>query len=419
MILAGMCAAAGVPAQTAELTVGDAVRKALEANREFLAARQRLAETKGLLRQAGVRPAPAVEVTGASGRPLGTPGEHEVSIGYVQPVETAGKRGKRLRVARIAVDLAEAELAERTRQITFAVKKRFIEAVAEQGKLEALDNLLRVTRESYRLTEARAQQGDVAPLDAQLLLVELNRAEAQKTAVLGRSRATLVELRSLIGGLDAPALKAALDKAAPGLLLHELEQRALRGRPDLAFARLLESQGAAEVELEEALARPDLTLSAQYSPRWSQLEDPLRRTPAGSPLPLSDRDHVLTFGVSIPWLTRTRNQGNIDAAAARAAAARLRREHLESVIPLEVEAAFRRWESASRALEVFDRGVIEQSEKNLEIIRQAYALGQLRLLDVLNEQRRLTETQMARIETGSEAAGAFAELERAVGGDLQ
>ena len=57
------------------LTVDQLVQTALDRNRDYLAAKQRLAEAQGLLRQAGVRPAPTIEVEGSTGRPLGTVGE--------------------------------------------------------------------------------------------------------------------------------------------------------------------------------------------------------------------------------------------------------------------------------------------------------------------------------------------------------
>ena len=53
------------------------------------------------------------------------------------------------------------------------------------------------------------------------------------------------------------------------------------------------------------------------------------------------------------------------------------------------------------------------------MIRQAYALGQLRLLDVLNEQRRLIDTRIGYIEAEVGVRRAVIELEQAVGGDLK
>jgi cobalt-zinc-cadmium efflux system outer membrane protein len=46
-------------------------------------------------------------------------------------------------------------------------------------------------------------------------------------------------------------------------------------------------------------------------------------------------------------------------------------------------------------------------------------LGQLRLLDVLNEQRRLLDLQLAKVDAEVEVLRSLTELEKAVGGELQ
>ncbi len=398
------------------------IEQAFARNREILAAQQRVTEARGLLRQAGVRPVPTVEVNAGSGRPLGTQGEEDYSVGYFQPLELGGKRSKRLAVAERGLDLAEAEVAERKRQLAFEIRTRFIEAVSNQRKVEAIDRIVGVNRESYRLVDARVQRDDAAPLERQLLLVELNRTEAQRASAAGQLRGAELELQRTVAVDGNQPLATFVKTLAPSNVEgspEEFRRRALDQRPDLRLARTLASQSAAELELAEALGRPDITLSAQYARRYSQFEDPLRTTASGSPLPLQDRDNVLSVGVSIPLQSRKRNLGNIEAAAARQSAARLRREQLEMTIPLEVEAAWQRYQAAKNAVNILNRGVLDESERNLTVIRQAYNLGQLRLLDVLNEQRRLLETQISYIDAEAELARSFAELERAVGGDLK
>jgi cobalt-zinc-cadmium efflux system outer membrane protein len=64
-----------------------------------------------------------------------------------------------------------------------------------------------------------------------------------------------------------------------------------------------------------------------------------------------------------------------------------------------VDAAWRKYEAASVTAAILNRGVLDVSERNLAVIRQAYNLGQLRLLDILNEQRRLLETELSYIDT--------------------
>ncbi|WP_321476146.1 TolC family protein [uncultured Paludibaculum sp.] len=402
--------------------VDQLVQQAFAHNREILAARQRVAEARGLLRQAGVRPVSTIEVNAGSGRPLGTTGEEEYTIGYSRPLETAGKRSKRVALAEQGLQLAEAELAELRRQLAYDIKVRYIDAAANHRKTAAIESIVTVNRASYRLIDARVERGDAAPLERQLLLVELNRAEAQKATAVGQAESARLALRQSMGippGANDEAKVATLPPDDVVANLDDVRKRALENRPDLRLAGALESQSGAELALTEAQSRPDLTASAQYARRYSQFEDPLRRTGSGSPLLLQDRDNILTLGISIPLQSRRRNEGNIEAAVARQRAAGLRRQHLEVTIPLEAEAAWRRYQAAKTAVGILNRGVLDESRRNLLVIRQAYDLGQLRLLDVLNEQRRLLETELSFVDAEAELARSIAELERTVGGSLK
>lgn len=407
------------PAPGPKTTVSELVVQALERNREILAARERVAEAQGLLRQAGVRLAPTIEVEGGTGRPLGTRGEEEYSAAFFYPFETGGKRPKRVAAAELGVSLAEAEVAERSRQLTFEVKRRAAELFSGRRKQDATKRLLDVSRESFTITKARVEEGDAAPLEQQLLATDLARVEVQRVSFEGRVAAAVLELRQVLGAPERDDIDVQEELYSSDLRLNELITRAQADRPDLKAARLLEQQAAAEVELARAQGRPDITAAARYTRRNSFFDDQFALAPGGVPVQLRDRDDVVTFGVSIPIFGQKRNEGNVAAAVARQNAARLRLEYLERAVPLEVEAAYSRLKAAQRALSLFERGIVDQSEKNLDVIRQAYTLGQLRVLDVLTEQRRLIETRLAYVDTQVELMQATAELERAVGAELQ
>ncbi len=182
--------------------------------------------------------------------------------------------------------------------------------------------------------------------------------------------------------------------------------------------QLLEEQALAEETLARAEGRPNLTASARYLLTDSAF-DQFGYNSSGRLTRVQSHDNMLAFGLSVLLFQPKRNQGAMEAAQARSAAARLRREHLESVVRLEVEAAFHRWQSARSAVDLLNRGVIGQSERNLVVLRQAYTLGQLRMLDVLNEQRKLIETQLTYLDVQSELFEAFSELEASVGGSIQ
>jgi len=399
--------------------VADLVQMAVEHNREFLAAKQRVAETQGLLRQAGVRPAPAIEVEESSSRPFGSRGEQVFSAGYFHTIETFGKRDKRITVAEKSAAAADAELADRLRLLACDVKIKYAQAVREQRKLEAIQRLSSMTREYYSLTSARVRSGDAAPIEGQLFLTDVSRVDAQQVVLANSADRALIELRKTVGlASSEPLMLGGSPPVITAASLEDLQARALRDRPDLRSMRLLEEQSAAEELLTQAEAKPNLTASLRYA-RSDTRFDQLAYDAAGQLSPIRDRDQSLALGLSILLFSPNRNQGAMDAARARTTASRLRREHLESIVRLEVEAAFRRWQAAARAADILTSGVVGQSERNLTVIRQAYTLGQLRVLDVLSEQRRLIETQLTYLDVQSELLEAGAELEASVGGSLQ
>lgn len=413
-------AAPAMSQENASITLQDLVRASLARNRGLLALRQRVAQAQGLARQAAARPAPTVEAEGASGRPFGSVGEEQFSAAFVQRVETFGKRKERVRVADVSVAQAETEVDERSIQLAYEIETGYLAVVYERERIAVLDRVSESLRESRRLTDARVREGDAAPLEAQLIAVEQSRADAQRAEAAGRLTVADLELRRLTGLTPADPLPAIRPPtgATAALSLQESISRAKEKRADLRNARLLEQQGGAEITLAKADARPDVTLSARYAHNNTRLDNQFGFTSDGVRTPLRDQYNSLSLGISVPLMTQRRNRGAIEAAASGAAGARLGREYLESSIPLEVQSAYERWTAAVRSRDLLRDGVVGPSNKNLAVVREAYQLGQLRLLDVLNEQRRLIDTELLYLDARAAAARALADLERVTGGLL-
>jgi outer membrane protein, heavy metal efflux system len=397
-------------------TVDDLVRTGIANNRDLAAVRERIAEAQGLTRQAGVRPAPTLGLNGATGKPLGTIGDEQYGAEYSQAVETFGKRGKRIRVAGFGIAIAEADLQQRSTQLAYDITAAYTEVSADRHKLKLLSDLIGLNQDTLRLTEARVKEGDVAPLEASLLRVEISRAEVSRRSAQGRLTSAELEVRRLVG-LDPGVPIPDSDIPAPAPLdLDTLKREALENRADLKTARLDEEQEAAGIDLAKAEAKPDVTLSAGYTKQNSQFDGLFGFNSNGALSPIRDSMDILNFGISIPLRTSRSGAGNVQAATARTSGARLRREYLERNIPLEVEGAYQRWRASSESLQMLQSGVLGPSTSNLSIIREAYKLGQLRILDVLNEQRRLVDTQLAYIDAQADVARTWAEVERAAGG---
>ncbi len=399
-------------------TVDDLVRHGIANNKDLAAVRERIAEAKGLSRQARVLPSPTLDLSGSTGKPLGTIGEEQYSAAVSETVETFGKRSKRIRVADYSIGIAEADLQQRSAELAYQIRAGYAEVEAERHKVKLLIDLIGFNQDSLRLTEARVKEGDVASLEANLLKVEIARAEVSLKSGQGRLASAELDLRRLVGLDESTPIPATDFAPAPPPPLDALKQQALENRADLKTAHLEEEQESAGVALAKAAAKPDVTLSAGYSKVNSQFDDLFGFNVNGALSPIRTQEDILTFGFSIPLRTSRSGLGNVQAASAKATGARLRREYLERNIPLEVEGAYQRWRTAADSVETLKSGVLDPSSSNLSVIREAYKLGQLRLLDVLNEQRRLVDTQMEFIDAQSDVARAWAEVERTAGGNL-
>jgi len=406
--------------QARTLTIDELQRLALAGNPELQAVRQEIAVARGLLTQTRLRPNPGVDLTMGTGRPLGSAGEREFELGYAHTFELGGKRAKRIDVGQVGVEIAELVVADRERRLVAEVKTRYAEVLAAERNLQMLNQLWELTDRAHQAAQHRVAEGEAAPVERALLQVEAGRLTADRL-LASSAHARAVAALKLAAGIDTSDTIAVRGELAPPVLSLSLEDviaRALGERPDLKAARSEEVRAEAELRLARAERVPDVIGLVRYSRIQSQFPQ-LGVSPSGQLAPLRDTDHVLTMGVSIPLPFANRNQGNVEAAMARRQAAALRRQFVEQSVRTEAIVAHTQYIATLRALEAFGQDVVTQSQDSLEIIRASYDLGEVELLDLLQEQRRLVDTQRAYTEILKEHYVARAMLEAAVGTEVK
>ncbi len=399
------------PAQGA--SSNEIVRRALTSNGELAAARLDIVRARARLRQAGLRPNPTLDFEQTTGRLTGSAGESETSIGVALPLELGGKRRRRIELAQVELEATEAEVAERERRLTNEVLAIYAEALAALRELEITEGLTDLDLKTVVIVQARVNEGETPPLELNLLRAEVERLRSRRALVEGRLQASLLRLKSLSGiPLNEPLrLREDLMKpvlARPPVSVESAVEIALRTRPDIRLARLTEEVAQAGLRLARAQTAPDVTAFTKYTISRGVFDD----TPVGV---LTDKDRLLTFGVSIGIPVFNKNQGAKAEAATIISQARTRREYLEQVVRLEVQSAYVRYEAARKALFMFEQGVIARSNDNIRVIRAAYELGEFRVTDLINEQRRLVDSQRDFTEVLSEQYRALADLQAAIG----
>jgi cobalt-zinc-cadmium efflux system outer membrane protein len=396
----------------AGLTVDQAAVYALEHNGDLLAARKEIDAASALVKQAALRANPKVDASlskTVSGQ------DNNITVNGMLPMELGGRRSARIKVAERELDMRRQDVANRERMLVADVRAKFGEALAAILKLGFDEDLIATSQRGYDLVSARVTEGGTAPLEQNMVLVELNRLRSIRETAEGKAQIELLELRNLIGMTPDEPLRLRgdfNDVIGPLPTLAEVTNRALSERPDLKLARAAEAFAEARIEQARADGRLDASLIAGY--QRMDFGYPLSGiNDTGQLRPIQSTSHYFTMGVSLDLPVRNKNQGTIEATVAEAEAAKRRREFLELTVRREVASAYAQYNSAARAAQIFRVGVKDQANANLDVVRQTYELGSKTLIDYLGEQRRFIDLQNGYLDALLDTYKAHVEIERA------
>ena len=395
--------AAGIlPAQEVaerELTLEAARAEALAANADLRAASARVEEARGRLIEARTYPHnPDLELE--LGDRDGTEGSSsDRGVGLTQELELAGQRGKRTAAAREELAAVEADLARLRREVLAATEIAFVQALAARDLLAVAESDVELTAGLASFEERRLEAGAGTQLDLNLARAASGRAQNRRYAAEVAWLEERARLAKLVGADPvAPPLPIG-DLPLDAVLLRPLEElaaQALGRRADLEALRREVARAERIVELERALAVPNLRFGA-----FSRREE---------------GDDVVGGSLSMAIPLFDRNQGR--RAEARAALSSRSAELLggERGALREVAGAYARASAASRALAALEGLVVGTLEENLRLLQQAFEAGKVNASDVLVLRRELVEGRREQIAVAEERAIAVAELEVAIGG---
>jgi outer membrane protein, heavy metal efflux system len=407
-------AGAQAGADPSAMTVDEIVAHALRENPELASLRAQIDVGRGRVIQAGLRPNPMLEI---GGQKAISP-DSNLGVSLSLPLDLNGRKEGRVGVAERELETKQAQLADRERRLRSEVRGKVGDLLAARRDVQVADDLLGVNREALRLLGERARRGAIPPLEESLLLVEVNRLDAQRRMLQSRVDVLTLEVRAVaayppeapvtVGG-DLSEFPGPPDRA-------EAIAGALAGRADLVMARADAATARARIAKEQAEGRWDASVSVGYQRQDFGFSGLSGITASGGTRPIQDVFHYFGGGVTITLPVRNRNEGNVAAARAESMAADRRVELAQLVIRQEVASAFAQYEAARESLAIYERGVRDVAGQNLQTVRRSYELGRTTLLDVIAEQRRYIEIEMGYTEALTRVYGAAVEIERAAGG---
>ncbi|HMS10848.1 MAG TPA: TolC family protein, partial [Pyrinomonadaceae bacterium] len=141
--------------QQGGMTADEAVRTALERNPELAAMRKEAEAGEQLLRQAGLRANPSLEL-GGERQISGMDQSYMVQGGI--PLELGGRRTARKRIAESELEIRRLAAAESERQLAGEVRTKFGEALAAILKLRFTEEMLEAAQRNFDLVAAQVEE---------------------------------------------------------------------------------------------------------------------------------------------------------------------------------------------------------------------------------------------------------------------
>jgi outer membrane protein TolC len=316
------------------------------------------------------------------------------------PIETAGKRGRRIEQARFNSDAALLNLLNAAWKARSQVRAALLDGTSARLRERSLDEQVQLQEQTLVFLEQRRKAGamsaaELTPARLALQKLRLDRTDARRQN--SEARARLAEALGVPGAaLDEIELKFDMTNdsgAGEKLSATEARQRALTSRVDVLQAMSEYAASEAGLHLETAKQYPDVHLNPGYQ--------------------LDDGKNKAAFGVSVELPVLNRNQGPIGEAKARRAAAAARIEAIQAGVIADVDRATATFRVAETSLSEAEQFVAVQ-RKQVEAIEQQYKAGGADRVDLLAAQLDLAASEAAVLDGQTKRQQAVGALEDAL-----
>lgn len=412
LALAGVLCACPWAAQAqtppeAPLTLAQAWRQAREANPALRALQAQRAAIQGALEDARAplynNPAVSLEGTRRDAPRASQPAEHrrEWSAGVFQTFEIAGQQGYRRDAAENALAAQQAEIVAKRSRLHAEVAQAFFKVLALQQRLDVELQAAKLFDDTAAAVHRRREAGEDTRLDANVALVEAERARN----LSGQAREDLLDARADLFALlqwpagNAPPVQGDLaDRFGTRYTLEALlasteaqaRLQALAARQESAHAR---------VQLERANRYPDVTVGLSTGREGSA----------------DARERLTTLSVSVPLPLFRRNAAAIGQAGTELAQVQIEKQAAARDLRAEVYTLHSRLQSLQARAERLRERVLPALADNQQLSIKSQRAGQIGLLELIVVNRQALDAQRDLIDVLSEYQSTRYALEAAAG----
>ncbi len=414
VLLATALAAPATPAQTATgagpLTVAEAMRLAETAHPAVRAREAQLAAAEATRRAAAslLFNNPQLTVERARRQPSGPDGRvNEWGAGIAQTIEIGGQQSRRRDAAAAALEALRAEIDDARRQARSEAALRFHAVLAAQSRVQLEDRSLQLSDSTAQAVEKRRAAGEDTRLDANVAMVEAERA--RNALALARER--LLDARAELGAVlqlpPAAVPEVVGEHSVPTGPAPQYDlERLLAAVQDLPRLRALaarENAARAHLAMERARRLPDVTVGVNVAREGAA----------------EARERVTTLSVSVPLPLFQRNAAAVGQAMTDATQAEIEHATATRNAQAQVRRLWSRLESQRERVQRLQRSVVSAASSNQQLAARSRQAGQIGLLDQLLVNRQSLDAERELNDALAELYATRIELEQAAGVPLE
>lgn len=383
------------------LSLQAALDDALQASPELTAyaaeTRAREAEVSQAARF--INPELAVEVANVAGSgDYGGFAAAETTLQLSQQLELGNKRQLRRSRAEVEHDRAVRDLEVARIDLQARIARNFLALLHAQERLSLADEQVALATQTLAVVEEKIAAGRAPSVEKfrfQSALAEARLAREKAMLTLTMARQTLASAL----GREATTLGGVSGNLAilPLLPAYTEIEAQIGQSPEIARRR---SESEAQ-RRELALARAHRLVDPTIDLGWRNFKD--------------SGDNALIFGLSLPLPLFDRNQGNVQAATQRLAAAQA--QEASGVLQSRASLA-ESWQSlaaSSTEAQMLRDQIIPSAQQTFEAASYGYQSGKFGVLEVQDAQRTLFEVRERYLEVLTTAHLAAVELDRQLG----
>jgi len=357
---------------------------------------------QGGVKTAGARPNPSVTVNPAYDTQI--PGNYSpwlIPVSFDIPIETAGKRGKRIAEAEKNAESARFSFMQAAWKVRSDVRSALQDFTFAQRRAALLQQSLVTQKQIVKLLQQRLDAGEISRPDLTLAGIALNHTQLDLSDALSATADARSHLAQSLG-LSAAALAG--EKFDPEVFRADMSRLtsaaarrvALCTRADILAA--LADYAAAEDDLRLQVAKqyPDLHLGPGYA--WNNGN-------AG--------DNEWSLGVTLELPILDQNQGPIAEAEANRKLAAAKFIALQAQVIAEIDRAVADFRVAREQLQTGNQ-LFAAEERQQKSAEEQLETGDSDRLDSHNAELELSSARVARLDSEAKLQTARAALEDAL-----